>query len=194
MQVRATQHQASFLPKAEYISQMRLGAALFAGDDREAERPGRPARPRRLSLVGDEPEATRGRQLTVLLVEDDPAMRLLCTYNLEAAGFRVLAAGGGQEGVELAESEKPDLVLLDVMLPDLGGFEVAQRLGAVPIVFLSARASDADLDRGRAAGAIDYVTKPFDPVALPERLREDLEELRRGGSADRAWSMRFGTT
>lgn len=191
MQAPTGSAAASPIRKAEYIGHM--GAALFAGDNREFERPGGPAWPRRLSVVGDDPDAARGRRLTVLLVEDDPAMRLLCTYNLEVGGFRVLAASGGQEGVELAESEKPDLVLLDVMLPDLGGFEVAQRLRAVPIVFLSARASDADLERGRAAGAIDYVTKPFDPVGLPDRLREDLEELRRGGGADRVWSMRFGT-
>jgi CheY-like chemotaxis protein len=186
-------HRVSVRLKAEYISHMAVGSALFAGDDRGTNRPGEPARPRRLSLVGDEPEAAQSRELTVLLVEDDPAMRLLCTYNLEAGGFRVLAASGGREGVELAESEKPDIALLDVMLPDLGGFEVAQRLRAVPIVFLSARASDADLERGRAAGAIDYVTKPFDPVSLPERLREDLEELRKGGGAHRVWTMRFGS-
>lgn len=92
----------------------------------------------------------------------------------------------------MAAAESPDLVLLDVMLPDLGGFDVAQRLGTVPIVFLSARTSDDDLERGRAAGAIDYITKPFDPVALPDRLREDLDELRQGGGANRVWTMRFG--
>jgi len=171
---------------------MGVGAPLFAGDDREPERPAEPARPRHLSVAGEKPGAARERPLTVLLVEDDPAMRLLCRYNLEADGFRVVIATSGEEGVALAESDKPDLVLLDVMLPDLGGFEVAQRLRAVPIVFLSARAAEADLERGRAAGAIDYVTKPFDPVALPDRLREDLDELRRGGGADRVWAMRFG--
>lgn len=171
---------------------MGVGAPLFAGDDRDRRGPAESAPPRHLSVVGETPEPARDRPLTVLLVEDDPAMRLLCTYNLEASGFRVLAASSGEQGVELAESEKPDLVLLDVMLPDLGGFEVAQRLRAVPIVFLSARASESDLERGRAAGAIDYVTKPFDPVGLPERLLEDLEELRKGGGADRVWTMRFG--
>ena len=171
-----------------------MGAPLFAGDDREQDGPDEPARPRHLSVVGQKPAGGRDQPLTVLLVEDDPAMRLLCTYNLEAAGFRVVSASDGRQGVELAETEKPDLVLLDVMLPDLGGFEVAQQLRAVPIVFLSARASEADLERGREAGAIDYVTKPFDPVGLPDRLREDLEELRKGGGADRVWVMRFGET
>ena len=77
------------------------------------------------------------------------------------------------------------------MLPDLGGFEVAEQLEGVPVVFISARTSDADLLRGRAAGAIDYVTKPFDPVSLPARLQEDLAEFGRGG-ADSVWKLRFG--
>jgi DNA-binding response OmpR family regulator len=128
---------------------------------------------------------------SVLLVEDDPSMRLLCTFNLEAAGFRVTTASTGHEGVELAKAEEFDLLLLDVMLPDVGGFEVAEQLDGVPVVFISARASDADLVRGRAAGAIDYVTKPFDPVSLPARLQEDLAEYGRGG-ADRVWKLRFG--
>ncbi|HEY2074222.1 MAG TPA: response regulator [Gaiellaceae bacterium] len=169
-----------------------MGAPLFAGDGRETDEPDQARQPRHLSVVGEGPGQGDDRQLTVLLVEDDPAMQLLCTYNLEAAGFRVVSARSGREGLGMAAAESPDLVLLDVMLPDLGGFDVAQRLGTVPIVFLSARTSDDDLERGRAAGAIDYITKPFDPVALPDRLREDLDELRQGGSADRVWTMRFG--
>lgn len=127
----------------------------------------------------------------MLVVEDDPSMRLLVTVNLELAGFRVMAASTGEEGLELAASERPDVILLDVMLPDLGGFEVAERLPDVPIVFMSARTSESDLERGRDVGAIDYVTKPFDPMALPDRLREDLKELDRGG-AERVWALRFG--
>ena len=127
----------------------------------------------------------------MLIVEDDPSMRLLCSFNLEAAGFRVTTAETGRQGVEIAAAEQFDIVLLDVMLPDLGGFEVADQLHDVPVVFISARTSDADLLRGRAAGAIDYVTKPFDPVSLPARLREDLEEFGRGG-AERVWTLRFG--
>ncbi|MGH3049314.1 MAG: response regulator transcription factor [Gaiellaceae bacterium] len=127
----------------------------------------------------------------MLLVEDDPAMQLLVTYNLQAAGFRVVVAATGKEGLALAASERPDIVLLDVMLPDLGGFDIAARLGKVPIVFVSARASESDLERGRRAGAIDYVTKPFDPVALPGRLRDDLAELGRDGDAQRVWALRF---
>jgi len=118
-------------------------------------------------------------------------MRLLVTINLELAGFHVVAAATGGEGLALAERDEPDVVLLDVMLPDLGGFEVAARLPDVPVVFMSARSGESDLERGREVGAIDYVTKPFDPIALADRLREDLDEFERGG-AERVWALRFG--
>ena len=154
--------------------------------------------PPRLSVVGGgaESEDAPGGP-SVLLVEDDLSMQVLCKFNLETAGFHVTTASTGHEGVELAKAERFDLVLLDVMLPDLGGFEIAERLGEdeatrdVPVVFVSARASRADLAQGRAAGAIDYVTKPFDPVKLAERLREDLSELARNG-ADAVWELRLG--
>jgi DNA-binding response OmpR family regulator len=178
-----------------------VGAAtvpVFLGEDEPGGTPESQARPPRLSAV----DGGRGREdaavnPSVLLVEDDPSMQILCKFNLEAAGFHVTTASTGREGVDLGEAGRFDLFLLDVMLPDLGGFEVAERLRAgkgrrdVPIVFVSARASGADLARGRAAGAIDYVTKPFDPVALAERLREDLAELARNG-ADAVWERRFG--
>jgi DNA-binding response OmpR family regulator len=172
-----------------------------------------------LSLVGDdETGGNRGTRLRVLVVEDDAAMALLCRFNLELAGFEVATATSGAEGLELAsagsydvvlldvmlprlsgtevcrtlraESDVP-IILLDVMLPDLGGFDVAQLLPDTPVVFLSARASEADIERGRDAGGIDYIVKPFDPVGLPERLQADLEELERGGP-DGVWQLRFG--
>jgi CheY-like chemotaxis protein len=170
---------------------------LFLGEDAPGGAPEHPAAPR-LSVVHGG-KAGRGAEsaLSVLLVEDDPAMRLLCTFNLEAAGFRVVAAATGREGLERAQAERFDLILLDVMLPDVGGFEIGEQLHAhdtsrgVPLVFVSARTSASDLARGRAVGAIDYVTKPFDPVQLAARLREDLDELGRGG-ADGVWELRFG--
>jgi DNA-binding response OmpR family regulator len=171
---------------------------LFLGEDEPGAAPEPSRRPRLRAVDGGE-EGTGTKSLpSVLVVEDDPAMRLLCEFNLQLAGFRVASASTGREGVVRAHAEPFDLLLLDVMLPDLGGFEIAQELRAhddtrgVPIVFVSARTSAADLARGRAAGAIDYVTKPFDPVRLAERLREDLEELERGGDADRVWELRFG--
>jgi len=120
-------------------------------------------------------------------------MRIVCRVNLEAAGFEVIVAETGSEALAACERERPDLVLLDVMLPDLGGFEVAERLGDVPVVFISARAGLEDLERGRLLGAIDYVTKPFDPIELPNRLSEDLELLREGASAGQVWQLRFGS-
>lgn len=149
---------------------------------------------RRLVPVSDTPEGRwQDREITVVVVEDDPAMRLLVQFNLEASGFRVTLAETGTQGLHAVADQDPDLVLLDVMLPDMGGFDVAQRLGDVPIVFMSARASASDFAHGRAAGAIDYISKPFDPVALPNRLREDLIELERGSAAD-VWTLRFGHT
>jgi DNA-binding response OmpR family regulator len=168
-----------------------VAAPLFlAGDEQDSAEPD-PARARHLRPVGDDPRGARKSALSVLLVEDDPAMRLLCRFNLEAAGFRVVEATTGLEALELASGDTFDVALLDVMLPDLGGFDVAARLGGVPIVFISARTAENDLEQGRRAGAIDYVTKPFDPVALPARLQEDLEELGRG-DADSVWALRHG--
>src|SRR4051794_17260450 len=122
---------------------MGLAAPVFSGDEERERRSPRPAQaePRRLSSVGREPPggAAQGT-LTVLVVEDNLAMRLLVTYNLEAAGFRVVVAATGREGLELAAREEPDVVLLDLMLPDVGGFEVAEQLRNVPVVFMSARA------------------------------------------------------
>lgn len=119
-------------------------------------------------------------------------MRLLVQFNLEAEGFDVTLARTGTEGLHAVASSEPDLVLLDVMLPDMGGFDVARQIDDVPIVFMSARASSTDFTLGREVGAIDYVSKPFDPVTLPTRLREDLIELDRSGSAAHVWALRFG--
>jgi CheY-like chemotaxis protein len=174
-----------------------LAAPLRLGSD-EPTSSGGGAAPRKLRLAavgGDAPEARwQDRIISVVVVEDDPAMRLLMQFNLEAEGFRVVLAETGAEGLEAVEAEQPDLVLLDVMLPDIGGFELAARLGGAPVVFISARATAGDFARGQQAGAIDYVTKPFDPVALPARLRDDLIELDRSGSAAHVWALRFGAT
>lgn len=174
-----------------------LAVELVSGGGPEDDDPARPLRGR-LSLAEDGDAGSRAEgELRVLLVEDDSAMRLLCTVNLELSGFTVVTAKTGAEGVERAVSEPFDLVLLDVMLPDLGGLEVAEQLrrdartSGLPVVFLSARGSEIDIERGRVAGGIDYVVKPFDPLALPQRLREDLDEHSRTGAAG-VWRLRFG--
>jgi len=153
---------------------------------------------RALALVGDtDGAAPASRAPRILVVEDDPGMGLLCSVNLELAGFDVELAATGLEGLERANQEQFDIVLLDVMLPDLGGLDVAERLRSapgterLPIVFFSARASQADIEQGRLAGAIDYIVKPFDPLTLADRLLDDLDEHRRLGH-DGVRRLRFG--
>jgi len=112
-------------------------------------------------------------------------MRFLCRVNLELAGFEVAEAETGAQALERAEDASVDLVLLDVMLPDIGGHEVARRLidaDGPAVAFLSARASREDLRAGFELGAVDYITKPFDPLALASRVGEILERIERGES------------
>jgi DNA-binding response OmpR family regulator len=122
----------------------------------------------------------------VLVIDDEAPIRLLCRVNLEAEGMEVIEAEDGTVGVELARSEKPDVILLDVMMPGMDGWEVLQALQAgegtseIPIVFLTARAELRDRAQGLELGGIDYVTKPFNPVELAPLVRNLLERLERG--------------
>jgi len=122
----------------------------------------------------------------VLVIDDEAAIRLLCRVNLEAEGMDVLEASDGAAGLELARSEPPDVILLDVMLPGLDGWQVAEQLvedartESVPIVFLTARAEVRDRARGLDLGGIDYVTKPFNPLELAPLVRELIERVDRG--------------
>jgi two-component system OmpR family response regulator len=122
----------------------------------------------------------------VLVADDEPAMRLLCRVNLPLAGFEVVEAADGETALALLRGERFDLALLDVMMPGVNGFGVAERLRddgvQLPIVFLSARADGEDIRRGLAAGAVDYVTKPFDPLRIGERLHEALRAFAAGGA------------
>lgn len=124
---------------------------------------------------------------TILLIEDEPAMVMGLVDALTFEGYRAVAAGTGKQGVELARSEKPDLVLLDLMLPDTNGFEVCAQLRrwstTVPILMLSARGQDIDKIRGLDAGADDYITKPFSVGELVARVRAALRRGERGGTA-----------
>jgi CheY-like chemotaxis protein len=109
---------------------------------------------------------------TVLTIEDQPDIRRLIRMTLEFKGFKVLEASNGEDGLALAQSARPDLVLLDVLMPGIGGLSAAQRLRAdpalrhIPIVMLSALGSASDIDAGLETGASAYLTKPFSPVAL----------------------------
>jgi len=125
----------------------------------------------------------------VLVVDDDAPIRLLCRVNLEAEGMEVIEAADGTVGLEKARSASPDVVLLDVMLPKVDGWRVAEALledpktGEIPIVFLTARAELRDQARGLELGGIDYITKPFNPVELADVIRELLDRVSRGEHA-----------
>jgi two-component system phosphate regulon response regulator PhoB len=120
----------------------------------------------------------------ILVVEDEAALVTLLRYNLEREGFRVAAAADGEEALLLAREEKPDLVLLDWMLPLLSGIEVCRQLRrmnetrAVPIIMLTARGEEGDKLRGLDSGADDYITKPFSPSELVARIRAVMRRTR----------------
>ncbi len=112
----------------------------------------------------------------VLVVDDDPVIQNLLRVNFEMEGYQVIVAADGVEGLERSKRDRPDIIVLDVMMPRMDGLTVARRLkgdpatARIPILLLSAKAQEADLRAGEEAGADDYVTKPFDPVALLERV------------------------
>jgi two-component system phosphate regulon response regulator PhoB len=126
----------------------------------------------------------------ILIVEDEAALVTLLRYNLEREGFAVSEATDGEEALLRAEEDKPDLVVLDWMLPLMSGIEVCRRLRrmpetrAVPVIILTARGEEADKVRGLEGGADDYVTKPFSPVELIARIRALLRRAQPGLSSE----------
>jgi DNA-binding response OmpR family regulator len=132
---------------------------------------------------GEQPESGAP---VVLVVDDEPAIRLVCRLNLRTAGFETIEASDGESALELARSAKPDLILLDIMLPKSDGFTVAQELvgeaetSEIPIVFITARSDAKDQLRGYEAGGVAFVTKPFDPDLLPDTVRTTIDRVRRG--------------
>lgn len=124
--------------------------------------------------------------LRILLVEDEYAIRTICRVNLESDGMAVVEAADGREALAGIRQELPELVLLDVMMPDIDGWEVAAQLAAdpatqdIPVIFLSARAAHEDKARAQGLGAVGYIVKPFDPVALGAVVRDVLARIRRG--------------
>ena len=127
--------------------------------------------------------------LRVLVVDDEAPIRLLCRVNLEAEQMDVLEAADGLSGLEAARRERPDVILLDVMMPGLDGWRVAEELledpdtSSIPIVFLTARAELRDQARGLDLGGLDYVTKPFNPVELAQTIRNVISRVE-GGERD----------
>ena len=126
----------------------------------------------------------------VLVIDDEAPIRLLCRVNLEAEGMHVIEAADGPSGVEKARSERPDVILLDVMMPGLDGWRVAEKLldddrtVAIPIIFLTARAEFRDRARGLDIGGVDYVTKPFNPIELAPLVQDLLDRIDRGEKDD----------
>ena len=122
----------------------------------------------------------------VLVIDDEAPIRLLCRVNLEAEGMDVIEAADGPSGVEKARDEGPDVILLDVMMPGLDGWRVAEQLlddnatTGIPIIFLTARAEFRDRARGLDIGGVDYITKPFNPLELAPLVRRLLDRIELG--------------
>jgi DNA-binding response OmpR family regulator len=122
----------------------------------------------------------------VLVIDDEAPIRLLCRVNLEAAGIDVTEAEDGRVGLEAAREERPDVILLDVMMPGMDGWQVFEELvqdertSEIPIVFLTARAELRDQARGLELGGVDYVTKPFNPLNLAPLVEDLLARIERG--------------
>jgi len=131
-------------------------------------------------------ERAAGTARRVLVVDDERAIRMLCRVNLLASGMDVLEAENGRTALDLARRERPDLVLLDVMMPDVDGWTVARELAddertrEIPIVFLTARAEAADKRMGQQLGGVGYVVKPFDPVMIGDFVERVIERVERG--------------
>jgi putative two-component system response regulator len=126
----------------------------------------------------------------VLVIDDEAPIRLLCRVNLEAEKMEVVEAKDGPTGLEEAKRTNPDVILLDVMMPTLDGWRVAEHLlddeatKDIPIIFLTARAEFRDRARGLDIGGIDYVTKPFNPLELASLVRNLLDRIERGERDD----------
>ncbi len=114
------------------------------------------------------------RRVSVLIVDDEPRILRFVRAELESDGYRVLVAASGRQAIELHESEHPALVILDLVMPDMDGFEVLRRIrvsARTPVIVLTGRISDVDKIRGLDLGADDYLTKPFNPEELTARMR-----------------------
>jgi len=118
----------------------------------------------------------------VLFVDDEPGYSRAMTYALEKEGYEVVSASNGLQALIKAQKENPDLIVLDVMLPGMDGFEVCSRLrndpqtSRIPIIMLSAKGQDADKSTGMRVGALDYLTKPVENTSLMEKIQVFLQQ------------------
>lgn len=117
----------------------------------------------------------------ILVVDDEPGIVDIARANLEAQGYRVIGAYDGQEAVSKIRQDKPDLVVLDILMPEMDGWEVLAQMEAdpemagIPVIMLTARVSDEDVLRGLEAGAVEYMTKPFYPQELVASVKINLQ-------------------
>jgi len=131
----------------------------------------------------------------ILAVDDERHIVRLIQVNLERAGYQVVTAFDGPEALKKVESEKPDLIVLDVMMPRMDGFEVLKRLQAnpetreIPVVMLTAKAQDADVFRGWASGVSAYLTKPFNPLELITFVRRILSGFDEYDEGEKVWQV-----
>jgi len=118
---------------------------------------------------------------TILVAEDERDIRELIAFTLKYHGFEVISAENGEQALQLAAEAKPDLLLLDVRMPRLSGYEVCQKVKEredmrhIPVVFLSAKGQESEIVQGRQVGAVDYILKPFSPQELATRLKALLD-------------------
>jgi DNA-binding response OmpR family regulator len=123
---------------------------------------------------------TRNGQPLILIADDDPDILALVSFRLERAGYEVVQARNGEEAVQLALARRPDLAVIDVMMPRIDGYEATRQLrrqeetSRMPIILLTARVQEEDIARGFDAGADDYVRKPFSPQELGSRVQAAL--------------------
>ncbi|WP_449064128.1 response regulator transcription factor [Planomonospora algeriensis] len=121
---------------------------------------------------------------TILIAEDDADIRDLVVFKLEQGGHTVIPVGDGRSALRTAREQDPDIVLLDVMMPGMSGIDVCRELrrdaqtAELPIILLTARAQESDVENGLTAGADDYIVKPFSPRVLAERVQSVLTRTR----------------
>lgn len=130
----------------------------------------------------------------ILVVDDEKHIVRLVQVNLERAGYEVVTAYDGEEALQKVKQERPDLIVLDVMMPKMDGFEVMKHLKAdpttrdIPVIMLTAKAQDADVFRGWQTGVDCYLTKPFNPLELLTFIRRVFESLEEEGG-EKAWEI-----
>lgn len=132
---------------------------------------------------------------TILIVEDEKDIAKMLDYNLGKEGFKTMVARDGEEGLDSATKERPDLIILDLMLPGIGGLEVCKTLksgtktAAIPVIMLTAKAQESDKIVGLELGADDYMTKPFSPRELIARIRAVLRRAKEKGKPPELFRM-----